>query len=114
MLNIILLVLVLLLLCASIFFLAKWVFVRKDLEEEQLDNDDLDQKNQLLEIRLEQLRAEIAGLQQQKDEAYENLETVLDSRPGPFDHVVTELGLKGVVYQFRNKDFYENMKEVSA
>jgi FtsZ-interacting cell division protein ZipA len=96
-------ILIILIAVLAIVVLALWV----ELRQKRNQVEGLDEENVELYRDLQEAREE-------RDRAVDNLTVVLKADPTPFDHVATELGLHGVVYQFRSEEFYETMKEIAT
>jgi hypothetical protein len=72
---------------------------KKDLEflQEESDRDkDLFDRKELV------YQAELFSMSEQLENAYTSLNLALGASPGVFDHVEVELGINGVIYQFRS------------
>jgi Na+-transporting NADH:ubiquinone oxidoreductase subunit NqrC len=94
---------------------AKLLVLNRELQQE---NDLFEDENNHLAVMMELMRTvatvDISELKQERDNAYQCLEMVLKESPSTFNDVAVELGLNGVVYQFRNREFYEGMKEITT
>lgn len=62
--------------------------------------DEMDQERDRHLRRELDYQEEILYLGDQLENAYTSLNLALGASPGPFNHVATELGVYGVVYQF--------------
>ena len=74
---------------------------RKDLEflqeESERDKDAFDRKELVYQ-------AELFSMSEQLNNAYTSLNLALGASPGPFNNVVAELSINGVVYQFHHQE----------